>query len=188
MKCTQNLNQTASVILFNAFANFSHRNSHTLIFIFILLLFFQQESESPKDDVQQDPSPEEIHQSPDADTSQTSEDVSAAATTHRGDDAEPSPSPGASRDSPPPSPPAGPAALTASAASSLTASALLESDTIDLDAMPEAWLSAGEDVLSAPGAGEAIDAGLLAVDLPAGLRLEGEGEGEGAGSDVRKQD
>ena len=60
---------------------------------------------------------------------------------------------------------------------------LLQSDTIDLDAVPEAWLS--EDALSAPGAGESIDID-LAADLATGLMLEGE---DGGGrKDVKKQD
>ena len=57
------------------------------------------------------------------------------------------------------------------------------SDTIDLDAVPDAWLSAGEDVLSAAGSG--IDVG-LAEDLAAGLTM---GWGGGGGEeDVKKQD
>ncbi|KAK7106264.1 conserved oligomeric Golgi complex subunit 8-like [Littorina saxatilis] len=59
----------------------------------------------------------------------------------------------------------------------------LDSDDIDLDAMPDAWLSAGDAV---SGAGEGIDVG-LASDLAAGLMLEGGGVGGGK-SDVKKQD
>ena len=80
-----------------------------------------------------------------------------------------------------PSPSAAAAAMTA--ASAMDGTSLLQADTIDLDAVPEAWLS--EDALSAPGAGESIDLD-LAADLATGLMLGGE-EG-GSRKDVKKQD
>ena len=163
-------------------------------FIFFIPYFLRQGSGIPGDDLQKDSSAE--RQPSDA-AALPSEGPSPTAANQ--DDAEPSPNQpsdsAASQDSsgentttttttttstaaPPPS-----AAVAATAASAMDGTSLLQSDTIDLDAVPEAWLS--EDALSAPGAGESIDID-LAADLATGLMLEG---GEGGGrEDVKKQD
>ncbi|KAK7487633.1 hypothetical protein BaRGS_00021183 [Batillaria attramentaria] len=87
----------------------------------------------------------------------------------------------------------GPELVGASASSQIEArtpdSSILQSDTIDLDAVPDAWLSGGEDVLSGVEGG-GIDIG-LASDLATGLTLDkpalqkGGDDGE---SSVKKQD
>ena len=162
-----------------------------VLFIFFIPYFLLQGSEIPGDDLQQDSSAE---RQPSDTAASPSEGPSPTATNQ--DDAEPSPNQlsdsAVSQDSsgenttttttsttaPPPS-----AAAAATAVSAMDGTSLLQSDTIDLDAVPEAWLS--EDALSAPGAGESIDID-LAADLATGLMLAGE---EGGGQkDVKKQD
>ena len=150
----------------------------------IIPQFLQQGSRTQEGDLQKDYS--QNHQPSDTEALQ-SEGVSAA--TKQGD-VEPFPNgasdPAGSQDptgrtttsSTAPSP----SAAVASTASPADTSSMLQSDTIDLDAMPEAWLS--EDALAASGGGEAIDIS-LAADLATGLMLEGEGGGQ---SDVKKQD